>query len=142
MFASKRGTYDRNGPGFKGDVTSSNKDIAFRLPCDPGLDHVAVFEAPIDLMSFCTLHRQMRSNAVALCGLYRGPLDNYLRENPHLKQIVLCLDRRQRRSSWTSTPRRAMPCPFKFPPRARTGTSTCFGGAARRGGGKTAKDDP
>ncbi|MFR4334594.1 MAG: toprim domain-containing protein [Lawsonibacter sp.] len=43
-------------------------------------------------MSFCTLHRQMRSNAVALCGLYRGPLDNYLRENPHLKQIVLCLD--------------------------------------------------
>lgn len=92
MFASKRGTYDRNGPGFKGDVTGSNKDIAFRLPCDPGLDHVAVFEAPIDLMSFCTLHRQMRSNAVALCGLYRGPLDNYLRENPHLKQIVLCLD--------------------------------------------------
>ena len=92
VFASKRGTYDRNGPGFKGDVTGSNKDIAFRLPCDPGLDHVAVFEAPIDLMSFCTLHRQMRSNAVALCGLYRGPLDNYLRENPHLKQIVLCLD--------------------------------------------------
>lgn len=92
VFANKRGTYDRNGPGFKGDVTGSNKDIAFRLPCDPGLDHVAVFEAPIDLMSFCTLHRQMRSNAVALCGLYRGPLDNYLRENPYLKQIVLCLD--------------------------------------------------
>ena len=46
----------------------------------------------IDLMSFCTLHRQVRSNAVALCGLYQGPLDTYLRENPHLKQIVLCLD--------------------------------------------------
>lgn len=92
VFASKRGTYDRNGPGFKGDVTGSNKDIAFCLPCDPSQDWVAVFEAPIDLMSFCTLHRQVRSNAIALCGLYQGPLDNYLRQNPHLKRIVLCLD--------------------------------------------------
>ena len=92
VFASKRGTYDLNGSGFKGDAVGSDKNVAFQLPCDPALDWVAVFEAPIDLMSFCTLHRQMRSNAVALCGLYQGPLDTYLRENPHLKQIVLCLD--------------------------------------------------
>ena len=92
VFASKRGTYDLNGPGFKGDAVGSDKSVAFRLPCDPALNWVAVFEAPIDLMSFCTLHRQVRSNAVALCGLYQGPLDTYLRENPHLKQIVLCLD--------------------------------------------------
>ena len=91
-FASKRGTYDLNGPGFKGDVTGSDKSVAFPLPCDPALDWVAVFESPIDLMSFCTLHRQVRGNAVALCGLYQGPLDTYLRENPHLKRIVLCLD--------------------------------------------------
>ena len=92
VFASKCGTYDLNGSGFKGDVPGSNKDVAFRLPCDPALDWVAVFEAPIDLMSFCTLHRVITSNAVALCGLYQGPLDTYLRENPHLKRIVLCLD--------------------------------------------------
>lgn len=92
VFASKRSTYDRNGPGFKGDAAGSDKSVAFRLPCDPALDWVAVFESPIDLMSFCTLHRQMRSNAVALCGLYQGPLDTYLQENPHLKHIVLCLD--------------------------------------------------
>lgn len=92
VFASKRGTYDLDGSGFKGDAAGSDKNVAFRLPCDPALDWVAVFEAPIDLMSFCTLHRQVRSNAVALCGLYQGPLDTYLRENPHLKQIVLCLD--------------------------------------------------
>lgn len=92
VFASKRGTYDLNGSGFKGDVPGSNKNVAFRLPCDPTLNWVAVFEAPIDLMSFCTLHRQVRSNAVALCSLYQGPLDTYLQENPHLKQIVLCLD--------------------------------------------------
>jgi len=92
VFASKRGTYDLDGTGFKGDASGSDKNVAFRLSCDPALDWVAVFEAPIDLMSFCTIHRQVRSNAVALCGLYQGPLDTYLRENPHLKQIVLCLD--------------------------------------------------
>ena len=124
MFASKRGTYDLNGPGFKGDAVGSDKSVAFRLPCDPALDWVAVFEAPIDLMSFCTLHRQVRSNAVALCGLYQGPLDTYLQENPHLKRIVLCLDadgpgqaRRPRRSSGQSTGRRAMTCPPGHPPR-------------------------
>lgn len=92
VFASKRGTCDLNGSGFKGDVVGSDKSVAFRLPCDPALDWVTVFEAPIDLMSFCTLHRQVRSNAVALCGLYQSPLDTYLRENAHLKRIILCLD--------------------------------------------------
>ena len=58
VFASKRGTYDLNGPGFKGDATGSDESVAFRLPCDPALDWVAVFEAPIDLMSFCILHRR------------------------------------------------------------------------------------
>ena len=91
-FASKRGTYDLNGSGFKGDVTGSDKNVAFPLPCDPALDWVAVFEAPIDLMSFCTLHQKVRSNAVALCGLYQGALDTYLKDHLHLRHIVLCLD--------------------------------------------------
>ena len=51
-----------------------------------------MFEAPIDLMSFCTLHRAVTSNAVALCGLYEGALDTYLKDHPHLRHIVLCLD--------------------------------------------------
>ncbi len=50
VFASKRGTYDLNGSGFKGDAVGSDKNVAFRLPCDPALDWVAVFEAPIDLI--------------------------------------------------------------------------------------------
>ena len=92
-FANKRGTYDLNGSSFKGDVTGSDKKIGFRLPCDPEVDEVFVFEAPIDLMSFCTLYRSVTCNAVALCGLYNGPLDTYLQENPHLKHIALMLDR-------------------------------------------------
>lgn len=35
VFANKRGTYDREGAGFKGDVPGSNKAVAFRLFCDP-----------------------------------------------------------------------------------------------------------
>lgn len=92
VFAAKRGTYDLNGSSFKGDVPASDKDVAFYLPCNQGQLRVFVFEAPIDLMSYCTLHRSVKSNAVALCGLYDGSLDTYLRENPHLKQIDLCLD--------------------------------------------------
>ena len=91
-FASCRGTYDRNGPGFKGDVAGSDKNIAFRLPGKPDLDWVLVFEAPIDLMSYLTLHRQVASSAIALCGLYEGALDTCLRDNPHIRRIALCLD--------------------------------------------------
>lgn len=92
VFANQRGTYDRNGSSFKGDVPGSNKDIAFRLHCSKKHDAVLVFEAPIDLMSFCTLHRKVTSNAVALCGLYEGGLRTYLRDNPHIRRIILCLD--------------------------------------------------
>ena len=55
-------------------------------------DWVLVFEAPIDLMSYLTLHRKVTSNAIALCGLYEGALDTYLRDNPHIRRIALCLD--------------------------------------------------
>ena len=74
-FASKRGTYDKGGASFKRDVLGSDKSVAFPIPCDPNLPWVLVFEAPIDLMSFCTLHREAMSNAIALCGLYEGGLD-------------------------------------------------------------------
>lgn len=91
-FASKRGTCDLGGSSFKRDVLGSDKKIGFRLPCDPEIEEVAVFEAPIDLMSFCTLCPEIHSNAVALCGLYSGPLDTYLQDHPHLKHIKLLLD--------------------------------------------------
>ncbi|WP_325213465.1 DUF3991 and toprim domain-containing protein, partial [Oscillibacter sp.] len=91
-FASKRGTCDLGGSSFKRDVLGSDKKIGFRLPCDPEIKEVAVFEAPIDLMSFCTLCPEVHSNAVALCGLYSGPLDTYLKDHPHLKSIKLLLD--------------------------------------------------
>ncbi len=92
VYAAKRGTYDKGGKSFRAGVPGSDKEIGFRLHCDKNSMRVFVFEAPIDLMSYCTLHPSVTSNAVALCGLYEGPLDTYLRENPHLRRIDLCLD--------------------------------------------------
>ena len=92
VFGYKRGTYDKDGVGFKGDVEGSNKDIAFRLPCNPDLNMVRVYEAPIDLMSDMTMRRFINSNCVALCCLGDGALETYLKENPHIKRIDLCLD--------------------------------------------------
>ena len=91
-FATKRGTYDLDGKTFKGDVAGSDKNIAFRLPCNAKNDTVFVFEAPIDLMSYCTFHCEANCNAIALCGLADNALKTYLAENPNLKHIVLCLD--------------------------------------------------
>lgn len=87
VFAAKHGT--DNIP-FKCDVAGSDKRIAFRLPCDPVRNDVYVFESPIDLMSWFTLHG--RCNAVALCGLHNTPIETYLHDYPHIGRIVLCLD--------------------------------------------------
>ena len=75
-----------------GDVSGSDKNTAFRLPARPGNDSVLVFESPINMMSYCTLQRRITSNAVALCGLHDGALETYLRDNPNLKEIILCFD--------------------------------------------------
>lgn len=90
-YASLRGTYDREGKGFRGDVAGSDKRVGFALPYDRSSDQVLVFEAPIDLMSYLTLHRNT-SNALALCGLYDGALQAYLADHPQIKRIELCLD--------------------------------------------------
>ena len=87
VFTAKRGT---GGIPFKCDAAGSDKRITFRLPCDPALDAVYVFESPIDLMSWITLHGP--ANAVALCGLHDAPLETYLHNNPHVKRIIFCLD--------------------------------------------------
>lgn len=130
VFAVKRGTYDREGAGFKGDVPGSDKDIAFRLPCDPEKDTIHVFEAPIDLMSFYSLHRKMNSNAVALCCLHDGALERYLRDYPHIQTICLCLDadkwaRSIQKNYYKSTKRRDMQFTLHYHLKARTGTNIC-----------------
>jgi hypothetical protein len=43
-------------------------------------------------MSYCTLHREFHSNALALCCLDDRALSVFLREHPTVRKVVLCLD--------------------------------------------------
>ncbi|WP_258106857.1 DUF3991 and toprim domain-containing protein [Christensenella minuta] len=85
-------TFAGTPSGFKGDVPAGDKNNAFRLPADPANDIVFCFESPIDLMAYSTLHGEPKTNAVALCCLHDGTLEQYLKENPHIKHITFCLD--------------------------------------------------
>ena len=114
----------------RGMSQAAIRDIAFRLYCSKKHDAVLVFEAPIDLMSFCTLHRKVTSNAVALCGLYEGGLRTYLRDNPHIRRIILCLDNDEHGRQATQKLREMFSAEDyevsqQLPPQERIGMSIC-----------------
>ena len=81
-FASKRGTCDLGGSSFKRDVLGSDKKIGFRLPCDPEIEEVAVFEAPISSLFSLIFPEsdesfQMRVNHISK-SLFRRELNDIL----------------------------------------------------------------
>ena len=79
----------RDNSSFKMDATGSDKSYPFFH--EGKTDLLIVTEAPIDLMSYLTLHRDT-TNAVALCGLYDGALQTYLQAHSEIRRIALCLD--------------------------------------------------
>ena len=122
--AYKRGTYDQNGNGFKGDVPNGDKNNAFRLPVDPANNTVFCFESPIDLMAYSSLHGEPKTNAVALCCLHDGTLEQYLKDNPHIQSITFCLDNDQwgrKASEWFSSKysERGYTIASLFPPKGK-----------------------
>ena len=87
----------------KRSTNSSGK--AFRLNvegCDPrySFHHVGsdgslyVFEAPIDMLSYITLHPSdwQRHSYVACCGTSIQPVEKMLERMPRIKTVLLCLD--------------------------------------------------
>lgn len=95
-YASLRGTYQAEGQkAFKGEVLNSDKRYGFRM--DGTSDRLFVFEAPIDAMSHATLCKLSgldweKDNRLALGGTVDKALTQYLEDNPHIRQIVFCLD--------------------------------------------------
>lgn len=98
-FWCQRGTnpelkYTKNAPG------SNNEYYGFTLNCNPDSDTVYVFEAPIDLLSHCTIAdiRAKKSgawreqNRIALLGVNDYALECYLPTHPNIKTIKFCLD--------------------------------------------------
>lgn len=89
--AHKRGTYTKGEP-YKGNVEGSDPKYSFHWIGES--DILYVFEAPVDMLSFITLHPNdwKRHSYVTLDGVSEHAMLRQLELNPHLKTPVLCLD--------------------------------------------------
>ena len=89
--AHKRGIYTL-GQAYKGNVDGCNPRHSFHWLGER--EHLYVFEAPVDLLSFITLHPQdwQRHSYVSLCGIGGQAMVWMLEQYPHLRQVSLCLD--------------------------------------------------
>ena len=104
-YGALRGTLSNTT--FAGEVPGSDKRFSFVVPLHSKGKTLCVFEAAIDALSYLTLlklHGQnwRTASVLSLGGIY-GPkragglklptaLDQYLKDNPGVKRIVLCLD--------------------------------------------------
>ena len=88
--AHKRGTYSDSG--FKGNVDSSNPNYSFHYIGKS--NRLYVFEAPIDLLSYLSLHKEnwQEHSYVALCSTAIHPATHILKTNPQIDTVVTCLD--------------------------------------------------
>ena len=89
--AHKKGIYTM-GKSYRGNLESSDPRYSFHWNGKSG--EVFVFEAPIDLLSYISLHKAgWRDHSyVALCGVGSQALFQMLQDDPQLKKIRLCLD--------------------------------------------------
>lgn len=90
-FASMRGTYDREGKGFKCDVAGNDKRYGFNIWNETSSE-VMVFEAAIDLMSYVDIRGDYETNKLAMGMLSDAPLATFLEEHPRIGRISFCLD--------------------------------------------------
>ena len=92
---------------YKGELTGSDKRFSFFLEGKPNAEHIHVFESAIDALSYLTLlklrgQEWRAANALSLSGIYQprkdgsirfpAALEQYLKDNPGVERIVLCLD--------------------------------------------------
>lgn len=89
--AHKRGTYTL-GESFKGNVDNCDSRYSFHYTGTS--DRIYVFEAPIDMLSFITLHKNgwQEHSYVSLCSVADHALIQMLNDNPIINKIFLCLD--------------------------------------------------
>lgn len=89
--AHKRSTHN-TGKTFRINVEGSDPRYSFHWT---GIsDRLYVFEGPIDLLSYITLHPEgwRKHNYVACCGTSSLPVLWMLEQNPVLRDVYLCLD--------------------------------------------------
>ena len=104
-YGAMRGTLSDST--FAGEVPSSDKRFSFAVPRRASGKTLCVFEAAIDALSYLTLLKLRgqdwrAANTLSLSGIYQprkdgsmrfpAALEQYLKDNPSVKRIVLCLD--------------------------------------------------
>lgn len=74
--------------------TESGSQAEYSFHHDGESEWLFVFEAPIDMLAFITLHRKdwQKHSYVALCSVSERALLHRLEMNANLRKIVLCLD--------------------------------------------------
>lgn len=81
--------------GFRINVEGSDPAYSFHyLSKNPNPQWLFVFEAPIDMLSYISLHQQnwQQHSYVALNGVSEKPVLKLLELHPRLDHVVLCLD--------------------------------------------------
>ena len=88
-YAHRRSTEGR----IRLDVANSDKSYGFNTRKIDD-DKLFVFEAPIDLMSFISLYygKKAYPNCVALGGVMPNAMLRFLKDNPQITKVCLCLD--------------------------------------------------
>ncbi len=89
--AHKRGTYS-NAAGYRGNVEGSDPKYSFNHIGTS--DTLYVFEAPIDMLSYISLHQRgwQQQSFVTLDGVAEHAMLQVLSHNNYLFNVVMCLD--------------------------------------------------
>jgi hypothetical protein len=88
--AHKRGTVTSNS--YKGNVAGSQPEFSFHWHGTS--DKIFLFEAPIDMLSFISMHKENWKNHsyAASCCVSDRVLFQCLKDNPNIKNVFLCFD--------------------------------------------------
>lgn len=95
-YATKRGTSTYKK--YQGEVKNSDKKYGFNIKSSVNSNKLYLFESPIDLISHMNLTKIMTSvdykkqNRLSLGGVSDRALENYLLDNKHIREIIVCLD--------------------------------------------------
>ena len=88
--AHKRGTVTSNS--YKGNVAGSQPEFSFHF--NGTSKKIFLFEAPIDMLSFISMHKDNWKNHsyAASCSVSDRVLFQCLKDNPNIKNVFLCFD--------------------------------------------------
>ncbi|MCX4319899.1 toprim domain-containing protein [Lachnospiraceae bacterium 38-14] len=90
--ADKRGMMDTYSMRYKGKVPGSDATCGFNVSF-PNRKELCIFEAAIDLMSYCEIYNDFEETSkLSLGTVSDGALERYLKEHENIEHLKFCLD--------------------------------------------------